>query len=231
MSNIRNSSTTTLYNKIITTVKQLCDKYNEWPTESTDNFCDKLSVVHFDTLIKFHKNDLLDASTAIGITYDDTKYKKKDVCAAIINHYKERLILLKNIRECVELNYKKLLQAEIGPICRNLSSYVENPMECAQYEGTWRTADEYKIDIKKFKEEKCYNRWKHYLDIFDTKYTEYLERFFKIINIIFEDVENSMSDSEFEQLKSDANDSIKKMNYVCEILYLIIVNYKKQDDD
>jgi hypothetical protein len=53
-----------LYNDIKTTVKSLIYKYSQW---THDDICDKLSIVYYDKLIKFGKDELTNASLSIAL--------------------------------------------------------------------------------------------------------------------------------------------------------------------
>jgi hypothetical protein len=47
----------------------------------------------------------------------------------------------------------------------------------------------------------------------------------KAIKIIKQDVDNSMDDDTFSELETATRAIIKKMNHICNIYYLLVVNY------
>src|ERR1700744_1942450 len=107
---INNNNSVNLYDNIRKQVSDLIYKYEFW---TNNEICDKLTIVYYDKLIQFPKTDLLDASSYIGIKNDiDKKIDKAELCSKIINHYKNRIDLLKEIMDSVDKSYRRLNQAK-----------------------------------------------------------------------------------------------------------------------
>ena len=212
-----------LYSHIKQTVTDLVYKYKFWTDEG---ICDKLSVVYYDKLIQFQKLDLLDASAAIGIKYDQAdNVEKGKLCSNIINHFQKRINLLEEIWEAVDKGYRRVNHAKSGPICRNVDAYVEDFFTCKKYNGLWLNQEQYADIINRLKELNIHDNWLKHISDLDRKWQKYMKILLKSIDIIKEDINNSMDDETFTELEVATRAIIKKMNYICDIHYLLVTNY------
>ena len=159
-----------LYNKIRDEIKDLTRKYEFWTDE---NICDRLSLVYYDKLIQFKKSDLLDASTSIGIKHNNGK-ESDEICHQIINHYKKRIMLLRQIWLAIDKNRQKILQAKNGPICKNVDKYVGDFFTCEKVNGLWLNEDQYNKIIKRIKALGIYDNWLSYIQGLDNKWKKYM---------------------------------------------------------
>ena len=210
-----------LYNQVQNAVKDIIYKYEFW---TDPNICDKLSVVYYDKLIKFHKDNLLDISAAIGIKHD-TDISNNKLCTTIIDHFKNRINFLKTILIAVDRGQRRIIRATKGPVCRNVDSFVENFFTCQQYSGLWISQDQYKHIVQRLKETGRYDGYKSHFDMLEKKYCFYLRKLFRAIDIIKKDIDNTLTDNEFNKIREFALEIIKKMDVICDIAYLLIVNY------
>jgi hypothetical protein len=210
----------TLYNKIREEVRTLIFKYDFWTHE---DICDKLTLVYYDKLIQFKKSDLLDASAYIGIKHDGLE--REELCEQIIQHYKKRIDLLKLIWDAVDRGHQRVTQAREGPICRNVNKYVDEFFECEKMQGLWLNKEQYNQIINRLKELNIYGNWISHIQGLENKWKKYMSYLYKVIKSIRDDVDNTMDDDMFEELRKTSRLVITKMDYVCDIYYLLTINY------
>lgn len=210
---------TSLYSKIKEIVKDLLYKYEFW---TNPEICDKLTLVYYDKLIQYKKSDLVDASTYIGIKHGPTP---KDLCVNIITHYRKRIELLRTIWNEIDKNRNKVIQAKKGPVCRNVDMYVDNFFTCEKYGGLWQNSKQYNEIINKLKKAKVYDKWVSHVENLEKKWKEYMRRLLKNINDIKEDIDNTIDEDGFESLNDECMLTIKKLNYITDIYYLLAINY------
>lgn len=210
-----------LYNQIQNTVKEIIYKYQFW---TDPNICDKLSVVYYDKLIKFHKDNLLDISAAIGIKHESDVPNDK-LCTTIIDHFKNRINFLKTILLAIDRGQRRIVRATKGPICRNVDAFVEDFFTCQQYSGLWISQDQYKHIVQHLKEKGRYDGYKSHFDMLEKKYCFYLRKLLKVIDIIKKDIDNTITDNEFDKIRDFSMEIIKKMDIICDIAYLLIINF------
>lgn len=215
-----------LHNKIIEEVKELIYKYDFWTKE---DICDKLALVYYDKLIQFKSSDILDASASVGIVYDkkvdDKEIDKHELCAKIIDHYRKRIELLNDIKTAVEEGYLKLLRAQKGPICKNADKYVGDFLECQKIKGVWLNEDQYGKIVENLKKNGNYDEWKTHIVNLDSSWKKNLQKLSDVIEIIKRDIDNSIDESKFAELKKHTNETIEKIEKMSNIYYLLATNF------
>jgi hypothetical protein len=217
------SSSETLYNDIQNTVKDLIYRYNFW-TKDKENVCDNLTIVYYDKLIQYQKSDLLNASASIGLKHDINVDKGK-LCVDIIKHFENRIKLLTEIWDAVDACYRKIMLSRTGPVCRNIDKYVDNFFVCKEMKGIWLNVDQYDKVLKNMKLSGQYGKWLSHVQKLDNTWNKYMKQLLRIITLIKQDVDNSMDDKEFEELRLSAKSTMDKMKYVTDVHYLLVVNF------
>jgi hypothetical protein len=209
-----------LYNLIKKEINDLVYKYEFW----TDNrICDKLTFIYHDKLIQFRKEDLLNASVSIGIKQDIETDKNK-MCNKIIFHYKDRITLLQKIWDAVHKGYKRIYMSKKGPVCQNVNKFVDNFFTCKEYKGLWLSEEQYKTVLENLKKYNLNNDQIKYIKDLNKFWIKCMKKLYNSIIIIKEDINNSIDNDSFIQLRDNINIVIKKMNYVSDIYYLLIIN-------
>jgi len=221
-------STNKLYNNIKNTVKKLIYTYEQWISE---DICDKLTVVYYDKLVRFSKDELNNASLAIGISpyANIDKTEKGEICIKIINHYKKRIDLLKKIISEVDKSYIKIEKAKKGNVCRKAKEYVDDFIKCQKVGGIWIDEEQYKTIIKNIKDCGKYDEWLNFIYGMENNWVKYNEKLMAIVDKIKKDIDNSIDDQMFEQLDDETNLIIKKMHYIVDIYYLLAINFSYQN--
>jgi len=215
-----NSSSLYLHHQIREEIKKIVYDYKFW----TDNkLCNKIELIYRDKLIKFPKTNLLNISATVGLKYS-TNVSKKKLCHNIINHYQQRINLLKRIQHAIFMTQKKLRRAKDGPVCKNINKYIEDFFVCDKYKGLWVSQKEYNIMIKRVHKLKLYDQWKKYIDSLDKYYFKSLRQLQMIITKIKNDIDNSMEKVEFDKLVSLTNSTIKNMKNITDSYYILAIN-------
>lgn len=213
-----------LYNDIKTAVKSLIYKYEQW---TNDDICDKLTVIYYDKLIRFPKDTITEASTAIGISaYDNITDKEKgEMCVKIIDHYKKRVDLLKKIIGAIDICYTKIEKSKKGNVCRKAKEYIDDFMICQKIGGIWTDEVQYKNIVDNIKRCGRYDEWIDFIYNMEDQWAKYNQKLLEIVNKIKKDIDNSMDAEIFDQLVDETNLIIKKMHYIVDIYYLLAINY------
>jgi hypothetical protein len=215
-------SSESLHNKIMAEIKELIYRYEFW---TKDDICSKLSIVYFDKLIQFKQNDILDASSYIGIT-KDTSVNKIELCAKIIAHYRKRIELLIDIKNSLEKTYTKIFNSIKGPVCQNVNGFVNDFFTCQKINGIWLNEDQYKNLIKMIKRSDRRSELQTHVKNLNRSWKIYIKRLQKTVDIIKKDIDNSMNDKTFEDVVKYTRNTIEKLEKVTDIYYLLIVNFK-----
>lgn len=210
----------TKYNKLRDDIKDLINSYEFW---TNDKICERLSLVYYDKLIQFKKSDLLDMSASIGISQNNNNCN--ELCHQIINHYNKRIAILQRISIAINKTRNKILRAKKGPVCKNVDKYIDDFFECEKYNGLWLNEEQYTKVINKIKSLNIYDNWLSYIQNLDMKWKKYMEYLHKIVVIIKEDIDNTHDDNMIDQVSDTVDLIIKKIDYVCDIYYLLVVNY------
>lgn len=210
-----------LYNDIKISINELLDEYKFWTNKK---ICNDLELVYYDKLIRFKKDDLVNASTAIGYKFHNNT-NKSQICNKIVTHYTNRVNLLNYILNVVEVNQKKVIRANNGPVCTKINGFVDDLYYCNQIKGAeWINKNAYKEHIKKLKDHKKYDLWKERLNNLDFFYEQNIKELQDIISKIKGDINNSMSDSEYNALVHHTKNILKKFNTLSNVYYLIVIN-------
>lgn len=210
-----------LYDKIQNEIRHLLYNYNFW---TNDQICDQLSLVYYDKLINFQKSELLGASASIGITHD-SQIDKDGLCKMIIEHYKRRITLLTKIKTALDSAYLKILNSTAGPVCKNVDAYIDDFFECKKANGIWLNQQQYQTIIENIKKTKGYETWINHVHNLDNNWKKYLHKLNNVVMLLKNDVDNKMSNAMFTEVEKHTNNVIRKMNYVCDIFYLLVVNF------
>lgn len=221
MGQTNSASSESLHNKIISEIKELIYKYDFW---TNDDICSKLSIVYFDKLIQFKQSDILDASSYIGIA-KDTSVNKPELCAKIIVHYRKRIELLSDIKSSLERTYMKIFNSINGPVCQNVSGFVNDFFTCQKINGIWLTDDQYKKLMSMIKRSKNYSELHTHIKNLNHSWKTYIKRLQQIVDIIKKDVDNSMNDQTFKDMQQYVQTTIDKLEKVTEVYYLLIINF------
>jgi hypothetical protein len=215
------NNTDLLFNLIKDETNKLINNYEFW-TDS--RICDKLELVYYDKLIQYKKDDLLNASIYIGVKQDTTIDKPK-LCQNIIVHYKDRITLLKTIWDAVNKGYKRIDMAKNGPVCQNVDKFVEDFFTCQEYKGLWLNNIQYKNILQKIKKYNLNSDQINYITNLQKYLTNYMKQLYEAVILIKEDVSNTIDNVSFIMVRDRVTNIIKKMNYICDIYYLLTINY------
>jgi hypothetical protein len=215
-----------LYTNITDTIKRLIIDYELWTDEKS---CAKYEVIYFNKLLKFRKNDLLDVASAIGYKYQQSPtnpLKKEAICKDIICHFKRRIVLLSEILNVLDKVRTRVKSAVNGPVCRGVNKYIDNFITCNSVPNSlWLVEEEYQNMIKNLKKTDKYNEWKKWVDKLDDKYFEYLQKIFRLIKTIKNDIDSTLNDIEFTKLELYGRELTKKIDIISEVYYLLIINF------
>lgn len=199
---------------------QMIADYKFW---ADDNICDNIGVFYYDKLIKFHKKDLLDISTGIGIVYKPT-VSKKFLCDSIIQNYKAKLDIVRIIYENIVKSSEKISYATNGPVCRSVDKYIDDFINCKKYNGQWLGASQYMELLEKFKNGDQYEKWGEHISKLQYKHEEYVEKLLEYIQILKTDITNIITLEELVEMKNNVMETIKTFDHITDVLYLLIIN-------
>lgn len=209
-----------LYQSIKKEINNIIHEYKFW----TDRrICDKITFVYQNKLIQFKKEDLLDASMSIGIK-QDKEVDKVTICNKIIKHYRARIELLQRVWESVNKLYKKIYLSKNGPVCQSVDKFIDNFFTCKEYNGIWIDEEQYQSALSNMNKHNLNKDQKFYIKNLNTLWINSMKKLHKYIIIIKNDINNSIDDESFDQLKESILSIIKKMNYLSDIYYLLIIN-------
>ena len=210
-----------LYKDTKKTIDDLIYHYKIWSDES---ICNNLSIVYHDKLIKFNKDGLLDVSAAVGYSYKKD-FPKDKLCKLIIEHFQKKMLLLNKIDKGLKIVRERILQAQSGPVCRNIDTHVDNFLLCEKLPGVWLNEEQYKQSLNNLKETGRYNNYLKYLYDLQNVYEENLIKLEKVVNLVKNDQNNSMSDNKLDELLRYTNQIIENLDTLSEIYYLMLINY------
>lgn len=201
-------------------LSQMITDYKFWTDES---ICNKIEVFYYDKLIKFHKKDLLDISTSIGIIYD-TDTDKRELCNIIIQNYKAKLDIVKIIYDAVIKVNEKLDYATHGSVCRCVDEYINDFINCQKYNGQWIGKNHYDELVKKHKNTNKYELWTSHIISLQKKHEEYINKLKNFVDKIKLDISNTMTIEELVEIKNNVTNTIKTYDHITNVLYLLIIN-------
>ena len=209
-----------LYEVIKKEINELVYNYEFW---SDPRICNKLTFVYHNKLIQFRQEDLLDASVSIGIK-QDVETDKHKMCQKIIKHYTERIALLQDIWNAVQRGYKRIHFSKNGPVCQNVNKFVDNFFSCQEYRGLWLNEEQYINILKNLKQYNLNLDQENYLKNLNGFWLKCMKKLYECVMVIKEDINNSLDYDSFKQLKDMTDSVIRKMDYVSDIYYLLIIN-------
>lgn len=216
----QSQSNQTLYNGIISEINKIITDYSLW---TKDDICEKLSIIYYDKLIKFPKDQLKDAGTLIGIKYN-SDIDKNDLCIKIINHYRARIELMTDIRDNLIKNYNKISKLSKGDICTNVNEYVDDFFKCDKMNGIWLNDEQYKYHLMKLKNNGKSKERLKYMSELNKEWKTNLESIKNIIKIIKNDKNNDMTDFTFNNLKTESQYILDKLDKIINTYYTFIIN-------
>lgn len=212
---------TNLYNTIQTEVNNLITSYQFW---TNNELCSSIEPVYYDKLLKFDKTDLINTSTIIGIKFSNS-IDKNQLCKQIIEHFKDRIVLLKRIYEAIDKVKRKIDRVKSGPVCKNVDGYIEDFITCQKYNGLWINKEQYEEIIKNLSKTKLFNEHLTYVYKLEDKWKSSMNHLYNIIMILKKDTNNAISDDDFIKLRDNAELVIEKLHYITDIYYLLTINY------
>jgi hypothetical protein len=217
------NNSTKLYNIIKEEIEYLIDNYKFWTNE---NICEKLTVVYHDKLMQYDRSVLLNASMDIGIENQDIKFDKSILCANIITHYVSKILLLQDILKAINRGKKRTILAVNGPVCQQVDSFIDDFYKCQELGGLWLSREQYnKIINNIINDARLDKQYMKYIKDLERYWIKYMKILQETVQTIKRDISNKMGKLEFETLKFQTEENIKKMDYICDIYYLLIVNY------
>lgn len=116
-----------------TMINQLIDNYKSFYLDK--NFCDQLTIIENDKLLKFRKMDVNGTQYTLGMRLDDDVIKQNK-CDEIINHYQQQIDLLQKIQNNINFVCDRIHALTIGPRC-NGQPEVFNLDDCLRRNGNW----------------------------------------------------------------------------------------------
>lgn len=211
-----------LLNNVNKTIDELIDDYNPW---ANDKLCDNFELVYNDKLIKLSTVQLKGLVSTIGYT-DIEKLEKKDLCLMIIGHYKKRIELLNKIKSAINKCKSMLTRARSGNVCLNVTNYVDDFYLCKELSGIWIGKDEYQLMMNKLKNQNRLVGLTFWLEGLNKTYNNSLRKINSIITMIKKDINKSVDEIEFGVIEEHTNKTLEYMLLICEIYYLLVINYK-----
>lgn len=220
----KNLSSELLLFDIKNTIRDLIKNYEVWTNKK--NVCDNLESLYYNKLIKYDSDLLSKIFEMIGYRTNKS-FSKEKICEMIVNHYKKRIMLLRKICDSVDECGDMLFKAKNGNYCKNVNKYIEDLITCSTIPNSiWIDKDEYQKLLKKFKEQNKISSFNKWINSLDNHYYKSLKKIIKIINLIKEDIENNISAEEFNDLEYFTDSTLHEMKTLCEIYYLLIINYR-----
>lgn len=219
----RNLATELLICNIKNTIKDLIKNYEIWTNES---ICINMEVILNRNLVKLSEKQLSEITVSIGYKAN-SEYSKEELCKIIINHYKRRIELLKLINLEIDKCANMLNRAANGPVCKNVNKYVDDFFTCGTIPNAlWLDQEKYKISIQKLKREGRIDTFSKWINNLDKSYYKYLKKILVVIDIIKKDIDKNISQEDFGILEDFTKKILCKMTTICEIYYLLTINYK-----
>lgn len=207
-----------MYN-IKNTVNELMNDYEIW---ANDQLCNNFELIYNGKLITLSDVQLKGIIAMIGYNNSEN-LSKDDLCQIIINHYKRKIELLKSINETIDKCNNMIHRAKNGKYCLNVNTFIDDFYTCNQIDGAiWIDKDEYKIIIHKLKKQDRLKGMLIWIEGLDGKYNESVKKLTGIIDMIKKDVD----ESEFKIIEAHTYKTLEYMVLICEIYYLLAINYK-----
>jgi hypothetical protein len=215
-----------LYHQIRSTIKILIQEYKFW---SDDKICNELEVVYYNKLLQFDIDILADASTAISFTHHNKKINncsKEELCRRIVNHYQKRIKLLKYIDKSVKRGRHRIAQAIDGPVCQGVDIFVEDFFTCQKIpDAVWISKEQYAKFIARLYKTERFEQYEKYIDKLDYHYHKCIQKLLFIVEKIKKELDKSVSEERFAVIESKAEQLVKHMDNICDIFYILAINY------
>jgi hypothetical protein len=203
------------------TIKDLLYNYSIW-TDSTK--CQNLETLYRNKLIKLTDEQLIKISLSIGYKFDKQVNKQK-ICETIVNHFKKRVALLQYINENIEKCADMISRAKNGPICKNVNAYVDDFFKCNTIpQALWIDKEEYREIINRKKSTDRIESLIGWVDDLEEHYNKSLKRLLKIIKLIRNEIDNTVTPSDFDAIEQYTRKIVDNMNRFCETYYLLAIN-------
>ncbi len=216
------ASTESLKQGIIETFKEISRKYVDM---TSDEKCKDMEVFYHDRLINFKRSDLIEVAITVGYRSDKlNESKKEDICKQIISHFKERLLLVRNIEASINKCDQIIERVRSGEICTNAKQYIDKMNECKSVGGIWVNEGRYNELKRDLKAKKLYSKWKTYVNNIDDHYRTYLEKLKEVSGKLKYEVGSDIDTNKFSLYKVYIDKLLGDMIRICEIYYLLAIN-------
>ena len=210
--------------EIQNTIKELIKKYSIW---SDSEKCNKMELVYKNKLLGFSDSQLYQVSLILGYKYDKQIPREK-ICDFIVNHYKQRINLLKQINTGINKCADMLVRVREGEFCKNTSKYIDNFFTCNTIpRSLWINKEEYQKLLENLKKSDRLEAMMKWISQLETYYYSSLNKLLRIVVTIKQDIDNTISFVEFEAIKNETDKVLKDMLDMCEIYYLLSINSSK----
>jgi hypothetical protein len=210
-----------IYDKLQMDIDNLIYKHQFWTDERV---CKKLEVMYGNDILQITRSDILNISARIGIKYDKTD-ETNILCSKIIQHYSERVKILAYIKIELKKIYRKVLTAQSGPICKKVDGVVDDFFMCNKLNGIWISSEQYANIISNIKLLPSYSIWITHVENLDKSWLKYMKKIKKVVEMIKQDTSNSLDTISLIDLRLYSEETIRKMNYVCDIYCLLLINF------
>ena len=211
-----------LYQQIMNKIKKSIEDSQFWLDQ---DLCDRLEIVYMDQLQQFDNAELIGVSFAIGIKIDE-KYNKKKLCIRIVEYYKKRIQLMRNICLAVEKAHNLVVRAVKGPVCQGVKQPAKDFLQCHEWNGIWLAENDYQQMINKIKNTPIYDMWKENIDKLRDVFNHNVNKLLEIVSSIHHDVKHKLTDERLHDLVAYSNERIKKLEQTTELIHLIAINYR-----
>lgn len=207
--------------EIDSTIIDLIEEYNIW---SNAKICDKLESIYNYKLLQLDHSDLLKITYALKRSnMDITDIPKNKLCEYIICHYKDRINLLRQVSASIKECTTMIDRTKNGPVCRGSHEYIDEFFKCNEVpKAVWIDKIDYNKVVSKLKMDKRYN---NFIKDLDKHYHASLIKIKKIIDIIKNDMKGTISNSNFENIKTHTEIVLKDLKTICKIYCLLIINF------
>ena len=101
------------------------------------NFCDEISEIFIDKMQTYSKRELNQIKTLIGLdTTDDLDFSKKDMCAKIVNHYKNIVVNIRMVLDKLNIIQNRIDAITVGPFCKDNPTILDM-QQCVNTNSIW----------------------------------------------------------------------------------------------
>jgi hypothetical protein len=144
-----------IINKILAKYQPYVEKYKDNDSEN-ENYCSNIAIFYYNELIHLPDDDILKKGTAIGLIHpdnDDTTIDKIAICSKIIDYYRQRVELLMQILDTIEIVDDIIQSFDNGNLCLvSGNSNLRTEEDCNAHQNgepnNWLSSTQY-IEILK----------------------------------------------------------------------------------